>query len=166
MKYSKTSEIVVRPEEPSYFMIREFHYDHSSVNPIADFMKTPFFCWQEEYHHEVGVTVNHQKQIVDWNFHGLYDIKKLRPEHFEKISPIEFVERFKSLIMAEIGFDPQLSEIELRLNKLVDLKSEFYIIKELTDEFYHDWTVFHFFLSGFKVASEGNMLTTIEFGLD
>jgi hypothetical protein len=64
-------------------------------------MKTPFFCWQEEYHNEVRVTVNHQEQIVDWNFHGLYDIKKIRAEHFEKISAIEFVERFKRFISAK-----------------------------------------------------------------
>jgi hypothetical protein len=166
MKFSKTSEIVVRPEEPSYFMIREFHYDHGSVNPIADFMKTPFFCWQEEYRNEVRASVNYQEQIVDWNFHGLYDIKKIRPEHFERITAIDFVERFKSFIRTEIGFDPQLSEIETRLNKLVDLKSEFYIIKELTDDFYHDWTVFDFFLSGFKITPDDSILTLVEFGLD
>jgi hypothetical protein len=86
MKFNKISKIVVKPEEPSSFMVSEFHYDHSLINPIADFMKTPFFCWQEEYRNKVVVTVNFQKQIVDWNFHGLCDIKKISSKHFENIT--------------------------------------------------------------------------------
>jgi hypothetical protein len=69
-------------------------------------------------------------------------------------------------VRTEIGFDPKLSEIESRLKRLVELESEFYIIQELTVEFRHEWKVFDFFLSGFKVTKDNKILTAREFGLD
>lgn len=147
-------------------MIREFIHDQDSFNSISDFMQTPFFCWKEEYRNEVSANINLEEKIVDWNFHGLYDIKKLKPEHFENISANKFIEKFNNFIETEIGFDAKLIEIETRLLKLIDQSSDYYIIKNLSQEFYHDWTVFDFFLSGFKISKKNNNLTAIEFGLD
>lgn len=167
MKFNKTSEEVIRFENfNGYFLIREFQFDEQTNTPIVDFMSTRFFSWQEEFRNEVNVTVNRVDQLVDWNFHGLYDIKKLRPEHFIKLTAIDFVDRFVETLQAEIVADKNLSKAQERLNQLIDLKSDFYVIQNLPREFKHDWTVFDFFLSGFKVSKDLNRLIAIECGLD
>ena len=105
-------------------------------------------------------------QLVDWNFHGLYDIKKLRPEHFIKLTAMDFVDRFVETLRAEVATDKNLSKAQERLNQLIDLKSDFYVLQNLPREFKHDWTVFDFFRSGFKVTKGSNRITAIECGLD
>ncbi len=166
MNFTKTSEHIIRPESASYFLVREFHYDKYSPNPITDFMRTPYFCWNEEYRNEVKVSIDNEPKIVDWNFHGLYDIKKLKPEHFKEIGFQEFTECIKNYIVSKIGLDPKLSEIETYIDGLFNLNSDYFIIQDLTDDFFHDWTVFEFFLSGFIVNTSSRTLIAIEFGLD
>jgi hypothetical protein len=167
MKFEKTSEHIIRFENFSgYFLIREFENELRTSNPIAEFMKTRYFSWQEEFRNEVNVTVDHSDQLADWNFHGLYDIKKLLPEHFIKVNANEFVKRFMDTLQTEIGIDRKMTEAQECLNKLIDLDSEFYLIDNLPDTFRHDWTVFDFFLSGFKISEDQKVLTAIECGLD
>ena len=167
MKFDKTSEHTIRFENFSgYFLIREFQYNQKTSNPIAEFMKTRYFSWKEEFRDEVNVSVNHSNQLTDWNFHGLYDIKKLRPEHFIRVNANNFVKRFMDTLQTEIGIDRKISDAQERLNKLIDLDSEFYSIDNLPETFRHDWTVFDFFLSGFKISKDQKILTAIECGLD
>ena len=167
MKFAKLKEEVIRFENfRGYLLIREFQYDAKTNKPISDFMCTRFFSWKEEFRNEVSVSVNNVDQLVDWNFHGLYDIKKLRPEHFIKLIATEFVDRFIKTIQTEIVMDENLSKAQERLNQLIDLKSDFYVLQNLSSEFKHDWTVFNFFLSGFKVSIDFNRLIAIECGLD
>jgi len=166
MNLKKISEKVIRPENPSYFMIREFSFEKNASNVLADFIKTPFFCWKEEYRNEVHANIDSEETIVDWNFHGLYDIKKIKTEHFEKVSGSDFIKRFKEYIKKEIGFDSKLPIIESELTDLNDLTSDYYIIKDLPSDFHHEWTVFAFFISGFKIDENNGKLTAIEFGLD
>lgn len=147
-------------------MIREFSFDKAANNVLAEFIKTPFFCWKEEYRNEVHVNVDSEEKFVNWNFHGLYDIVKLKPEHFEKVSASDFMKRFKEFVKEEIGFDSTLTQINSVLTDLNDLTSDFYIIKNLSSDFYHEWTVFEFFISGFKIDKNSRKLTAIEFGLD
>lgn len=90
----------------------------------------------------------------------------MRPEHFIKVSANEFVKRFMDTLQTEIGINKKMSEAHQFLNKLIDLNSEFYLIDNLPDEFQHDWTVFDFFLSGFKISKDQKALTAIECGLD
>jgi len=42
----------------------------------------------------------------------LYDIAKLKPEHFEIVSASDFINLFKEFIKKEIGFDSALPLIE------------------------------------------------------
>jgi hypothetical protein len=167
MKLEKTSEHIIRFENFSgYCLIRDFKYDVQTSDPIAEFMKTRYFSWKEEFRNKVIVTVDHSDQITDRNFHGLYDIKKLRPEHFIHVTANGFVKHFMYTLQKEIGIDKKMMEAEQSLEKLIDLDSEFYLIKNLPDEFRHDWTVFNFFLSGFKISKDQKVLTAIECGLD
>ena len=166
MEFKKTSEKVIRPQEPSYFMIREFSFDKIATNVLAEFMKSSFFCWKEEYRNEITVNIDSEEKIVNWNFHGLYDITKLRTDHFHKVSAADFVERFKESVVMEIESDPSLPTIVKELVDQTDLKSDFYIIKNLPLDFHHEWTVFNFFISGFKINEKNGKLTAIEFGLD
>jgi hypothetical protein len=167
MKFDKTSEHTIRFDNSSgYFLIREFQYNERTSNPIAEFMKTRYFSWNEEFRNEFDVTADHSDQLSDWNFHGLYDIKKLRPVHFIRVNANEFVKRFMNTLQTEIGIDRKISEAQECLNKLIELNSEFYLIDNLPDSFRHDWTVFDFFLSGFKISKDQKVLTAIECGLD
>ncbi len=167
MKFDKTLEQIIRFESFSgYFLIREFQYEEKTSNPIAEFMKTRYFSWQEEFRNEVNVTVDHSDQLTDWNFHGLHDLKKLRSEHFIRVNANEFVKRLIDTLQTEIGIDRKMAEAQECLNKLIDLDSEFYLIDNLPDTFRHDWTVFDFFLSGFKILKDQKVLTAIECGLD
>lgn len=167
MKFDQTSEHTIRFGNFSgYLLIREFRFDDLSSNPIAEFMKTQYFSWQEEFRNEVNVTVGHTDRLTDWNFHGQYDIKKLRSENFIPVSANDFVKRFMDILQTEIGIDKKMTEAQGCLNKLIDLNSEFYLIDNLPHTFRHDWTVFDFFFSGFKIAKEQKVLTAIECGLD
>ncbi|WP_417603682.1 hypothetical protein [Owenweeksia hongkongensis] len=160
------SESLVRPEALSYFMVREFAFDQSKQRAVEDFMQTRYFCWQEEFRNEVEITNDNGRHYVDWNFHGFSDIKKMKQEHFVKVGALEFVQRFMTFIELQIGADPKLPEIEILLKDLVDIKSQFYIISELSEDIHHEWTVYEFFISGFKINPDKKLLTAIEFGLD
>jgi hypothetical protein len=166
MEFNKISEKIIRPKELSYFMIREFNWSEYSTNPIAEFLKSRFFLWEEEYRNQVEVDIENTRTIVDWNFHGLYDIKKINHKNFIKVGCKEFKTMFRDFVIKEIGFDPELGKIEVELNNMIDLKSDFYIIEDLSYDYRHKWTVFDFFLSGFKVNVKEFKLTAIEFGLD
>lgn len=167
MKFEKTSEQIIRFDNCSgYFLIREFQNGLKTSNPIAEFMKTRYFSWKEEFRNEVNVTFDQAQQLTDWNFHGLYDIKKLRPEHFIRVNANEFVKGFMDTLQTEVGIDRKMTEAQECLNKLTELESEFYLIENLPDTFRHDWTVFDFFLSGFKISEDQKVLTAIECGLD
>jgi hypothetical protein len=167
MKFDKTSEHIIRFENFSgYFLIREFQYDDQTSDPIAEFIKTRYISWKEEFRNEVNVTVNNFDQLVDWNFHGPYNIKKLRPEHFKKVTAIDFVNRFREKMQSEIGIDKKIIKAQYLLNKLIDLNSDFYIIGDISDDILHEWSVFDFFISGFKISKDLKMLTAIECGLD
>jgi len=167
MKFNKTLEHIIRFENFSgYFLIREFQYDKETLNPVGEFMKTKYFSWQEDFRNEISVTVNNTEKIVDWNFHGLYDIKKLQPEHFIKVKASDFIDQFKEIFQSEIGIDKNLRNAHKNLNALTDLSSEFYLIKNLSEDLKHEWTVFNFFLSGFKISIDKKVLTAVEFGLD
>jgi len=69
-------------------------------------------------------------------------------------------------LQTEIGIYRKITEAQECLNKLIDLGSEFYLIDNLPETFRHDWTVFDFFLSGFKISVDQKVLTAIECGLD
>lgn len=167
MKFDKTLEHTIRFDNFSgYFLVREFQYDKETLNPVAEFMKTKYFSWKEEFRNEINVTVNNKEQIVDWNFHGLYDINKLQPEHFKKVKASNFKERFKEVFLSEIGIDKNLKKAHENLNALTDSDSDFYLIKNLSEDLKHEWTVFTFFLSGFKISMDKKVLTAVECGLD
>jgi len=167
MKLNKTSEEVIRFKDFSgYLLIRKFKYDREYSNPIAEFMKTPYFVWQEKFRNKINVSINHSAQIDNWNFHGLYDIKKLHSKDFKEILAIEFVNRFNHFIESEIGFDKELKESKKLLDNLIDEDSKYYLIRNLPDNIRHEWSVFEFFLSGFKICSKRKILTAIECGLD
>ena len=103
MKFYKTSEHTIQFENFSgYFLIREFQYEQQASNPIAEFMKTRFFSWKEEFRNDINVTVDHSDQLTDWNFHGLYDIKKLHPEHFITVTATEFVKCFMDTLKQKL----------------------------------------------------------------
>jgi len=119
MKFDKTSEQVIRFENFSgYFLARVFQYDEYTPNPIAEFMRSRYFSWQEEFRNEVSATVNNSDKIVIWNFHGLYDIKKLQQEDFEKISPADFTRQFSRFIQSEIGFDKKIDEAQKPIEQI------------------------------------------------
>lgn len=166
MKFKKKSEIIINPQEPSYFMVRKFLFEQMVKNPIAEFMQTRYFLWEEEFRNEIGLNIQNRRTTVDWNFHGLYDVKKLSPDNFKKMGFQEFFLRFKNFIFNEIGTDSELPQIEIELHKLSEPESNFYLIEDLSNDFRHNWTVFDYFISGFKVNKEKNTLTAIEFGLD
>lgn len=168
MKFDKTKEHTIRFENFSgYLLIREFQFDDEQTsNALAEFMKTRYFSWQEEFRNKVNVTINNSVQQPDWNFHGLYDIKKLRPEHFIPVSSSDFVGRFKEVLHSEIGTGGNLREAQDLLNRLIDLNSEFYLLGNLSDELRHEWTVFDYFFSGFKISYLQKTLTAVECGLD
>lgn len=68
-------------------------------------MKTPLFCWLEEYRNQVEINLESGNQLVDWNFHGLYDIKKLRPNNFIKIQGVTFIKGFEKFIEEKLDDD-------------------------------------------------------------
>lgn len=167
MKFSKTSEQIIRFENYSgHLLIREFKYDDQTLDPIVEFMKTRFFSWKEEFRNEVSVHVHQDRHIVDWNFHGLYDIKKLRPTDFTPLTAVDFVQRFMDVLQIEIGLDANMTEAKESLHQLIDLHSIFYVLRNLPDQYLHPWSVYDFFLSGFKVSKSYNTLIAIECGLD
>lgn len=85
MKFYKVSEHTIRFENFSgYFLIREFKNEQQTSNPIAEFMKSRFFSFQREFRNEVNVNAEHSDQLTDWNFYGLYDIKKCVPNTSSK----------------------------------------------------------------------------------
>jgi len=65
----------------------------------------------EEYNNKVNITIDNSHNIVDWNYYGLYDIKKLFPEHFISIKAIEFFDRFNMTIQSEIGIKKKHIEV-------------------------------------------------------
>jgi hypothetical protein len=168
MECKKISERVTRFENYSgYFMIREFQYESPSLNPISEFIKTPFICWKEEYRNEVQVSINNAIHTVDWNFHGLYDLKKLRAEHFVKIRGQELADRFKEFVRSEVGVDKMHLGFEQLLDELcASTNSDYFLITEMEASFQHEWTVFDFFLSGFKISRDTLTITAIECEMD
>lgn len=167
MKFHKTLERIIRFENFSgYLLIREFKYDDNTSNPIAEFMKTRYFSWKEEFRNEVNVTVGNSNELTNWNFHGLYDIKKMRLEHFMKVTGAEFVDCFMKTLQTEIGDDKKMTEAQEFINSLSGLNSDFYVIRNLSDELKHDRSVFDFFLSGFNISKSQMKLIAIECGLD
>jgi hypothetical protein len=158
MKFRVSNDLKILPEDLSYFRVREFQFDENS-NPIAEFIPTKYFIWEDDKY-------DHLKTRDDWKFHGIYDAKKLKAEHFIPLSFEIFKMKFMSFVTEEIEDDPDVPNIAKQLDKLNDMEAEFYLIDNLPKEFRHKSIVFDFFISGFKLDMKHKTLTTIEFGLD
>lgn len=75
----------------------------------------------------------------------------MKQKHFVKVGALEFVQRFMSFIELQIGADPKLPEIEILPKDLVDIKSQFYIISELSEDIHHEWTVYELFSAALRI---------------
>lgn len=128
-------------------------------------MDMRFFSWNEEFRNEVSVgDASGKEHTVDWNFHGLFDIKKLKPEHFKEVEFKKFFQCFRGTIELEMEFCSD--EMEAVLNSLFDAESDYYILSGLDMSYKHPWTVFDYFLSGFKLSQQNHTITLIEVGQD
>ena len=152
-------------KEMDIFSIREFKYTNNS-NLINTFMQSVYFCWNEEFRHKVKVDINNKSKFVNWNFHGLYDIKKINANNFIETNFSNFKTEFLNILKKESNDKNKISEVERVLNHLDSSNSDFFIIQNLSNSFHHDWTVFDFFKSGFKIDKSNQVLTAIECGLD
>lgn len=173
MEFNKISENTFAVNSRYYYQFRSYHFHpNGSAKPIncnevmGAFIKTKFFLWQEEFRNEVPVYGVGKDTLADWNFHGLYDAKKMSVSSFDIIDFNEFVQRIMTYALDETEPEDNISEIE---TKLTDIKTEgatYYILKNLPEDMRHKWSVYDFFISGFACDLKSNTLHLFEFGLD
>jgi len=169
MDFKKIYERVVSVDIDSYFSIQKYAFvesvdDGGSV--LRNFMKSKYFLWQEEYRNKVHVCIDGNNVFVDWNFHGLYDIKKLSPSDFTKVNFDFFKHRFINFMEGKIDTDDKLPEIIQVMSEINEPESASYIINDLPNTKIHKWTVFEFFISGIVINIPNKTIVIIEFGED
>ena len=165
-KFEKLSDKVINFQADGYFSIRCFRVNSSHSDVISDFIKTRYFSWQEEFRDKVTVTVDRKKLEVDWNFHGLYDIKLLSRNCFCAVSFNEFINGFVNILKLEIGERASINEVQKALQSLKNTGNDYYSLNQLPEAYKHKWSVFDFFHSGFVVNEQSNILTVVECGQD
>lgn len=130
------------------------------------FIRSRFFLWQEECRNSVSVNIDGKETTTDWNFHGLYDAKKLSLSCFEKVEFTKFEQRIIDFISREIGPLVQLNKVYNLIAQMNNEVNIFYIIQNLPDEYLHEWSVFDFFTSALICNKTDGTITLLEIGSD
>jgi hypothetical protein len=79
----------------------------------------------------------------------------------------ELADRFKEFVRSEVGVDKMHLGFEQLLDELcASTNSDYFLITEMEASFQHEWTVFDFFLSGFKISRDTLTITAIECEMD
>lgn len=133
---------------------------------LQRFIRSRYFLWQEKFRDSVSVDINGKDATTDWNFHGLYDAKKLSLSCFEKVDYARFEKRVTDFILWEIGATDQLNKVHNLISQMNNDGNVFYIIKELPDEYLHEWSVFDFFMSALVCNHADETITLLEIGDD
>lgn len=168
MNIEKIFETIIRPQVPSYFSLRYYRYDEDiqSSDVLRAFMNSRYFLWKEDDRHKVLVNVNGKNTSVDWDFHGLYDVKQLSLLDFDKVSFQLFKDAILSFIDKKIGQDDKVVEIQHLLENEDNTACKYYIMCDISEDKIHPWTVYEFFISGIIVNPTEKSIRLVEFGRD
>jgi len=89
MLFKNRKEIILRDPDfrLGYFKLREFRISnqlsYSEEQVIENFIKSRYFVWD---YAKINTPKNNnpeKKNILDWNFHGIYDVTKIIPSDFK-----------------------------------------------------------------------------------
>lgn len=169
--FRKIDNTVIHFDNLGWLSITKYRYptnldEFTCTDLLQQFIQSKYFIWQEEFRNSVAININGLERTVDWNFHGLYDAKKLSLSCFDKIDYSEFEKRVTDFIFQEIGTTGQLDKVHNLISQLNNDGNIFYIIQDLPNDYLHEWSVFDFFMSALIFNEADNTITLLEIGYD
>lgn len=172
INFIKINKKIIHSKKSCYFSISEFLIIGGDKNInneeeiITEFINSKFFLWKEDFLDNVEVVINGQKTFVDWNFHGLYDVKKIKYGDYQNVDFNLFRKTFIDFIELNVGVISELLDIDNEIKNMQKENSSFYVIKPLSEDKIHRWTVYELFLSGIIIDLSKKNISLVEFGLD
>ena len=145
---------------------------NKEINQIIDsFILSDYFLWTEKKTkgmvHFRNITESSDKSgLMDWNFHGLYNVDLISSKDYKRISFPSFIDFFKNAINKEIDNGDFNYQALVFLNDFKSKNYEAYILVIDDKSKIHQCSVFDFHYSGLLINSKSSEILLIEFGLD
>lgn len=164
----KKNEVEIISLSEGYFSVKTFCFKQISDDEILkEFIKSKFILWNETENQTILTTnSNANSEDVDFNFHGFYDIQKLKVSDFEDVSLETFISNFNQNLTEFLSDTSKISELKNKITELIKPYPTKYILKKPKEDQIHEWSVFTHHISGIGVNKFTNELILIEFGLD
>lgn len=168
MEFKISRTVTQYAESGEWYSLDSYDIINGNKCALEKFISSSFMYWVGTRQNEALAEMNKvESQFKDWKFHGFYDAKLLKLNHFQRMDMDEFIDRFVEYMNRTLCNDLFRKKFYFEIkNTFESNDNQFFLIKDLGEKFYHPNTVFDIFLSGIVFKNEHDSIHLIQIGFD